>query len=217
MAREDKHRMHSRKQRRRQSNAHLRQRIARRRTRDRRLLSTSDKLWNVWASVKALFKPENVPSGRVEPQDTSKSTIDSSLEYVPVQEPSQDHKEESMEELRSQITLLKRKLQYAREKNTLYKSLLDDAAIGTTYLESRRHIRNLVRANVKPEVELPPSPDRKLPPLVTSSPLRNGNHHATTEDPPQLKSYYSKYRTLPHTEALSVKHDQVNNNNSKQD
>lgn len=127
--------------------------------------------------------------------------------------------------LQDQVALLKKKVKYAREKNTLYKSLLDEANIGTSYLESRRHIKNLVRDNMKPESELPPSPERKVDPLVTSSPIR---HHAMgqpaagtgaspmVQAPPQLKQFYNKYPTLPHTESLS-KHDSPSANANIED
>lgn len=225
--------------------------------------STGEKLWNVWNSVKLLFN-SGTPSGggsgkqsdgthrdvaslnRVPSyyrEDSSRSTIDTSLEYMPVQQENlpttignslstndtrdghpADPRDALIARLQDQVVLLKKKVKYAREKNTLYKSLLDEANIGTSYLESRRHIKNLVRDNMKPESELPPSPERKVDPLVTSSPIR---HHTTGQTggiaspmgqaPPQLKQFYNKYPTLPHTESLSKQESPNDNDNDEEE
>lgn len=121
------------------------------------------------------------------------------------------------EQLQAELKQVKSKLKFAREKNILYKSLLDEANIGSVYLESRRHIKNLEKENVKPQDELPPSPERKVFPLLTSSPIRKSptsqSQNRTSNDsisrrlhpaapPPQL-NYYNKYPSLPHTEALN--------------
>ena len=193
-------------------------------------------------------------------EDSSRSTIDTTLEYMPVEQENvpllqenstthgnntntkenrieEDPRDEVIAKLKNQVALLKKKVKYAREKNTLYKSLLDEANIGTTYLESRRHIKNLVRDNMKPDSELPPSPERKVYPLVTSSPIRQQNIGAThnsdphkftlassnasqqnsvLQAPPQIKSYYSKYPKLPHTESLIKREPSTNHENIKE-
>ncbi|CAL9729799.1 nuclear envelope protein YPR174C [Monosporozyma unispora] len=211
-------------------------------------VTTGQKLWNVWNSVKLLFNSgtpvsvqqvdgvrsnigvpglNRIPSYARE--DSSRSTIDTSLEYMPVQQENiptgdgttneaVDPRDETIARLKEQVALLKKKVKYAREKNALYKSLLDEANIGTSYLESRRHIKNLVRDNMKPESELPPSPERKVDPLVTSSPIRqSGSASASASSnphmaqaPPQLKNYYNKYPTLPHTESLAKQETEDN-------
>ena len=75
-------------------------------------------------------------------------------------------------ELKRQLKKLQREFKFSQEKNILFKKLLDDAQIDRSYLKSRRDIRNLEKCNVKPQQELPPSPQRKVSPLVTSSPIR---------------------------------------------
>lgn len=268
------------------------------------VLTTRDKLRNIWNSIKLLFTSDDdvyyhrlqsstsnnesqyyynpITKSGTTPnlgtpsfytrEDSSRSTIDTTLEYMPVQQENvsisgdnlvghepktksnnshndnngynddntnnaeqyngtkEDPRDETIVKLKEQVVLLKKKLKYAREKNTLYKSLLDEANIGTTYLESRRHIKNLVRDNMKPESELPPSPERKVYPLVTSSPIRQNIGATTTTSankptssssttsyqndavraPPQMKSYYNKYPKLPHTESL-IKREPANN------
>ena len=258
-------------------------------------LTTRDKLWNIWNSIRLLFRSDdsvyhgfesrasshnenhyyyhsiasngstpnlNTPPSYIR-EDSSRSTIDTTLEYMPVQQENvslleenlvdhkpksnnnnnkqnntikEDPRDETIAKLKEQVALLKKKLKYAREKNTLYKSLLDEANIGTTYLESRRHIKNLVRDNMKPESELPPSPERKVYPLVTSSPIRqnlgatNGtstnrlassssttsHQNDTIQAPPQMKSYYNKYPKLPHTESLIKREPTTNNEVTKE-
>ena len=75
-------------------------------------------------------------------------------------------------ELKRQLKKLQREFKFSQEKNILFEKLLDDAQIDRSYLKSRRDIRNLEKYNVKPQQELPPSPQRKVSPLVTSSPIR---------------------------------------------
>lgn len=137
--------------------------------------------------------------------------------------------------LKSKVTRLQRELQdanedlkFAREKNTLFEKLLDEANVDRSYVKSRRDIRNLEKHNIKPRDELPPSPERKVNPLVTSSPIRRlsgsgagaGDHNDARNlnlAPPQI-NFYSKYPTIPRTESLAMASDAAEpNHDSKTD
>lgn len=121
---------------------------------------------------------------------------------------------ETNNKLRNQLGLLEQKLdmvsedlKFAREKNALFEKLLDDANVDRSYVKSRRDIRNLEKHNIKPQDELPPSPERKVNPLVTSSPIRRlstdqPDNRNLNLAPPKI-NFYSKYPTIPHTESLS--------------
>lgn len=118
--------------------------------------------------------------------------------------------------LSNRVTLLQRQLRaanedlkFAKEKNVLFEKLLDDANIDRSYVKSRRDIRNLEKYNIKPQDELPPSPERKVNPLVTSSPIHRLNNNDQTDNtklnlaPPKI-NFYSKYPTIPQTESLAM-------------
>ncbi|KAG0657939.1 hypothetical protein C6P45_002311 [Maudiozyma exigua] len=118
--------------------------------------------------------------------------------------------------LSNRVTLLQRQLRvanedlkFAKEKNVLFEKLLDDANIDRSYVKSRRDIRNLEKHNIKPQDELPPSPERKVNPLVTSSPIHRLNNNDQTDStklnlaPPKI-NFYSKYPTIPQTESLAM-------------
>ena len=113
-------------------------------------------------------------------------------------------------QLESQLRNANEDLKFAREKNTLFERLLDEANIDRSYVKSRRDIRNLEKHNIKPRDELPPSPERKVNPLVTSSPIRRLSGGADNIEgrnlnlaPPQI-NFYSKYPTIPRTESLAM-------------
>ncbi|SCU83610.1 LADA_0C12486g1_1 [Lachancea dasiensis] len=125
--------------------------------------------------------------------------------------------------LENELQLARKKLMFAREKNALLESLLNDANIDDEYVKSRRRISNLQRADLKPEPgALPPSPKRALSPLYTSSPARLPNFKfdvpgidavhdvdkdARFGDPglgegDPLSGFYEKYPKIPGTELL---------------
>lgn len=110
-----------------------------------------------------------------------------------------------------ELQITKKKLKFAKEKNTLLESLLDDANIDSEYVKSRRDIRNLQKENLIPESELPPSPRRTVNPLFTSSPIRRVNIGEKNPDiryqpdnaPGTITAeYYNKYPRIPETELL---------------
>ncbi|SMN19835.1 hypothetical protein, no similarity [Maudiozyma saulgeensis] len=110
--------------------------------------------------------------------------------------------------LQKQLNAVSEDLKFAREKNVLFEKLLDDANVDRSYVKSRRDIRNLEKHNIKPQDELPPSPERKVNPLVTSSPIhRLSTDHAENRNsklaPPKI-NFYSKYPTIPQTESLAM-------------
>ncbi|CCK71050.1 Csa1p KNAG_0F03860 [Huiozyma naganishii CBS 8797] len=118
--------------------------------------------------------------------------------------------EGQMERLRRQLVSTRNKLRYAREKNTLYQKLLDDADVDTTYVKSKRRIQNLQPPAAQQEKDtvktLPPSPKRPVAPLVTSSPIRTKQaskpgRSNLVENPP-LMSDYHKFKSLPTTESM---------------
>ncbi|CAB4253918.1 hypothetical protein, no similarity [Maudiozyma barnettii] len=108
--------------------------------------------------------------------------------------------------LQRQLNAVSEDLKFAKEKNALFEKLLDDANVDRSYVKSRRDIRNLEKRNIKPQDELPPSPERKVNPLVTSSPIhRVSTDHTESRNlklaPPKI-NFYSKYPTIPRTESL---------------
>ena len=111
--------------------------------------------------------------------------------------------------LQRQLRAANEDLKFAKEKNVLFEKLLDDANIDRSYVKSRRDIRNLEKHNIKPQDELPPSPERKVNPLVTSSPIHRLNNNDQTDNaklnlaPPKI-NFYSKYPTIPQTESLAM-------------
>ncbi|SCV05126.1 LANO_0H00606g1_1 [Lachancea nothofagi CBS 11611] len=101
--------------------------------------------------------------------------------------------------LEQDLQLTRKKLMFAREKNSLLESLLDDANVDSDYVKSRRRITNLQKENLKPDFNaLPLSPKRDVSPLFTSSPIRLPN--VAEEDP--LSDYYEKYPRIPDAELL---------------
>lgn len=187
-----------------------------------------------------------------EQYDDTKSSIDTTLEYMTIGSTNKDllrentnrddtgtldeavnikqnnkskniHKQCELKEIEllKEIALLKKKLQYSKEKNTLYKSMLDDANINTKFMKSRRHIHNLVKENVKPQDKLPPSPERKLQPLLTSSPIRLGHsfpvsssNQVNSAHPPSQTSTSSNNHTNNENTA-ATSNDISDNTNSR--
>lgn len=111
------------------------------------------------------------------------------------------HLETRLKDALEDLQITQKRLKFAKEKNTLLESLLDDANIDREYVKSRRDIKNIQRDNLKPDTELPPSPRRTVNPLFTSSPMRN---IATREEPASSTTdFYNKYPKIPETETLA--------------
>ncbi|SCU80713.1 LAFA_0C00760g1_1 [Lachancea sp. 'fantastica'] len=135
------------------------------------------------------------------------------------------HKVESLNakvgSLERDLQLTRKKLMFAREKNALLESLVNDANVDDEYVKSRRRITNFQKTDLKPDFgALPPSPHRALNPLVTSSPVRlpnlderdddddddgddfnnDANINSRRRKPPSR--FYEKYPSIPTTEPM---------------
>lgn len=111
------------------------------------------------------------------------------------------HLQTRLKDALEDLQITQKRLKFAKEKNALLESLLDDSNIDREYVKSRRDIKNIQRDNLIPDTELPPSPRRTVNPLFTSSPMRN---IATRDEPAATASdFYNKYPRIPETEALA--------------
>lgn len=118
------------------------------------------------------------------------------------------HKDEQLKTIKKELEITKRKLEFAKEKNTILKAILNDANVDSDYVKSRRDIKNLQTDNLKPQEELPPSPVRTVNPLFTSSPVRKTQSQEDTiseKADGKQDTYYNKYPKIPETENLARK------------
>ncbi|SCU97472.1 LAME_0F19790g1_1 [Lachancea meyersii CBS 8951] len=116
--------------------------------------------------------------------------------------------------LERDLQLTHKKLMFAREKNALLESLVNDANVDDEYVKSRRRITNFQKNDLKPEFgALPPSPRRAVSPLVTSSPIRlpylDENDDEDDDDINDIDNhlkprscFYEKYPRIPTTEPM---------------
>ncbi|CEP64680.1 Csa1p LALA0_S13e00518g [Lachancea lanzarotensis] len=135
------------------------------------------------------------------------------------------HKVESLNakvgSLERDLQLTRKELMFAREKNALLESLVNDANVDDEYVKSRRRITNFQKNDLKPDFgALPPSPQRALSPLVTSSPVRLPNLDERDDDGDEFDDdfndnanfykahrkphsrFYEKYPSIPTTEPM---------------
>ncbi|CCF56340.1 hypothetical protein KAFR_0B00400 [Kazachstania africana CBS 2517] len=116
-----------------------------------------------------------------------------------------DELRREIDDLKSKLRQRNKDLKFTQTKNELLQKALDEAKIDRSYVKSRRDIRNLEKENLKPHIELPPSPQRKVNPLVTSSPIRRSSfdHLENEIAPPPKLNFSAKYPSLPHAETQS--------------
>lgn len=103
-----------------------------------------------------------------------------------------------------ELAITKKKLEFAKEKNSLLEELFDDGNMETEYVKSRRNIMNLQNSDRKPELkQLPrsPSPVLHVDPMFTSSPIR-GTLAEPNSDAFKNDAFYEKYPKIPETERL---------------
>ncbi|EDO18369.1 hypothetical protein Kpol_1013p41 [Vanderwaltozyma polyspora DSM 70294] len=155
---------------------------------------------------------EQLKRGRSKTVDTpgyvSSSNLNITNDQVTLLQKKIDDMEEKITSLTKELQISKKKLKFAKEKNLLLQSLLDDANIDSEYVKSRRDIKNLQKENLIPETDLPPSPKRTVNPLFTSSPMRKPTIEANEDDDMNTgdigpDEFYSKYPKIPETETLT--------------